>query len=71
MQAGKGKVVSFHYSLTVDGEKVESSMDGGEPLWILLGHGQLIPGLEAGLEGKSVGDLLELEISPEQGYCQR
>ncbi|WP_413625923.1 MULTISPECIES: FKBP-type peptidyl-prolyl cis-trans isomerase [Luteibacter] len=71
MQAGKGKVVSFHYSLTVDGEKVESSMDGGEPLWILLGHGQLIPGLEAGLEGKSVGDVFDVEIAPEQGYGQR
>lgn len=71
MQAGKGKVISFHYTLTVDGEKVESSIEGGEPLWILLGHGQLIPGLEAGLEGKSVGDTFDVEIAPEQGYGPR
>ena len=48
MKAGKDKVVSLHYTLTVDGEKVESSHDRGEALWVLLGHGQLIPGLEAG-----------------------
>lgn len=71
MQAGKDKVISFHYTLTVDGQKVESSLDGGEPLWILLGHGQLIPGMEAGLEGKSAGDKVELTIEPEQGYGQR
>jgi FKBP-type peptidyl-prolyl cis-trans isomerase SlyD len=71
MQAGKDKVISFHYSLTVDGEKVESSVETGQPLWILLGHGQLIPGLEAGLEGKSVGDAFDVEIAPDQGYGQR
>jgi FKBP-type peptidyl-prolyl cis-trans isomerase SlyD len=71
MQAGKDKVISFHYTLTVDGEKVESSIEGGEPLWILLGHGQLIPGLEAGLEGKSEGDAFDIEISPENGYGPR
>ncbi|SEV86018.1 peptidylprolyl isomerase [Luteibacter sp. 329MFSha] len=71
MQAGKDKVISFHYTLSVNGEKVESSLDGGEPLWILLGHGQLIPGMEAGLEGKSAGDKVELTIEPEQGYGVR
>ncbi|MBB3227223.1 FKBP-type peptidyl-prolyl cis-trans isomerase SlyD [Luteibacter sp. Sphag1AF] len=71
MQAGKDKVISFHYTLGVDGNQVESSKDAGEPLWILLGHGQLIPGLEAGLEGKSAGDSFDVEITPEQGYGPR
>jgi len=71
MQAGKDKVISFHYTLSVNGEKVESSLDGGEPLWILLGHGQLIPGMEAGLEGKAAGDKVDLEIAPDQGYGER
>ena len=71
MQAGKGKVISFHYTLTVDGEQVESSVENGEALWILLGHGQLITGLEAGLEGKSAGDAFDVTIEPEQGYGQR
>jgi FKBP-type peptidyl-prolyl cis-trans isomerase SlyD len=71
MQAGKDKVISFHYSLSVDGAQAESSRDNGEPLWILLGHGQLIPGLEAGLEGKTNGDTFEVEIAPDQGYGVR
>jgi FKBP-type peptidyl-prolyl cis-trans isomerase SlyD len=71
MQAGKDKVISFHYALSVDGVQVESSREGGEPLWILLGHGQLIPGLEAGLEGKTNGDTFDVEIAPEQGYGLR
>src|SRR3546814_10585425 len=50
MKAGKDKVIAIHYTLTVDGEKVESSHDRDEQLWILLGHGQLIPGLETALE---------------------
>ena len=33
MKAGKDKVVALHYTLTVDGEQVESSRDRGEPLW--------------------------------------
>jgi FKBP-type peptidyl-prolyl cis-trans isomerase SlyD len=71
MKAGKEKVIGFHYTLSVDGEKMESSHDNKEPLWILLGHGQLIPGLEAGLEGKEAGESFEIEIAPDQGYGPR
>ena len=71
MKAGKDKVIAFHYTLTVDGEKVESSHDGGEPLWILLGHGQLIPGLEKALEEHGAGDTLQVEIPPADGYGER
>lgn len=68
MKAGKDKVIAFHYTLTVDGEQVESSHERGEPLWILLGHGQLIPGLEKALEGHEAGQSLQVEIAPADGY---
>lgn len=71
MKAGKDKVISLHYTLTVDGEKVESSLDRNEPLWILLGHGQLIPGLEKALEGREAGENLQVEIAPADGYGER
>lgn len=71
MKAGKDTVVSLHYTLTVDGEKVESSHDRGEALWVLLGHGQLIPGLEAALEGHEAGESLQVEIAPADGYGER
>jgi FKBP-type peptidyl-prolyl cis-trans isomerase SlyD len=71
MKAGKDKVISLHYTLTVDGEKVESSHDRGDQLWILLGHGQLIPGLEQALEGHQAGESLEVEVAAADGYGER
>ncbi|MEW9573079.1 peptidylprolyl isomerase [Rhodanobacter sp. Si-c] len=71
MKAGKDKVVALHYTLSVDGGKVESSHDRGEPLWILLGHGQLIPGLEKALEDHAAGDNLQVSIAPADGYGER
>ena len=71
MKAGKDKVIAIHYTLTVDGEKVESSHDRDEQLWILLGHGQLIPGLEAALEGHEAGETLSVDVAAADGYGER
>ncbi|TAL73984.1 MAG: peptidylprolyl isomerase [Rhodanobacter sp.] len=71
MKAGKDKVVALHYTLSVDGAQVESSHDRNEPLWILLGHGQLIPGLEKALEDHEAGDAVKATIAPEDGYGER
>lgn len=71
MKAGKDKVIAIHYTLTVDGEKVESSHDREEQLWVLLGHGQLIPGLEAALDGRGAGDTFNVDVAPADGYGER
>lgn len=71
MKAGKDKVVSLHYTLTVAGEQLESSRDRDEPLWVLLGHGQLIPGLETALEGHEAGEELSVDIAAADGYGER
>jgi FKBP-type peptidyl-prolyl cis-trans isomerase SlyD len=71
MKAGKDKVIGLHYTLTVDGEKVESSHDREQQLWVLLGHGQLIPGLENALEGHEAGESLEVDVAPADGYGER
>lgn len=71
MKAGKDKVVSLHYTLSVDGEKVESSRDINEALWVLLGHGQLISGLENALEGHEAGEELAVDVAPADGYGER
>src|SRR6185312_2141040 len=71
MKAGKDKVIAFHYTLTVNGEQVESSHERDQQLWILLGHGQLIPGLETALEGHEAGETLAVDVSPEEGYGVR
>ena len=37
----------------------------------LHGHNGIVPGLEAALEGKSVGDTLSVTLSPEEAYGER
>ena len=65
----KGSQVSFDYTLTVDGEVVETS-EGKEPLQYTYGEGNIIPGLSRQLEGLKVGDEKSIEVSPEEAYGQ-
>ncbi|MBN8741535.1 MAG: peptidylprolyl isomerase [Lysobacterales bacterium 69-70] len=72
MNAEKNKVVSFHYTVTgEDGETVDNSRDRGQPLAVLLGHGNIIPGLERALEGRAVGDKFQVEVEPADAYGPR
>ena len=65
-----GSKVKLHYTLSVDGETLESSMDG-EPLSYVHGEGQIIPGLEEALEGLAAGDKKDAEIPAAKGYGER
>ena len=68
MQITKDAVALIHYTLTDDeGTKLDSS-EGGEPLAYIHGNGNLIPGLERELEGKSAGDKLSVKIAPADAY---
>lgn len=71
MQIADKAVVSFEYTLKDDAGKVLDTSDGREPLTYLHGMGNIIPGLEKALAGKSAGDALEVTISPEEGYGRR
>jgi len=62
-----GLVVSMEYKLTVDGEVLDSSDDGG-PLQFLVGHGNIIPGLEREMTGMKIGDSKDVVVQPEDGY---
>lgn len=63
----EGIVVSMAYVLTVEGEEVGRA-DANEPLEYLHGAENIVPGLEAALEGKAVGDKVHITIPPEQAY---
>lgn len=68
MLVAKGKVVSIDYTLRApDGKTIDSS-EGREPLTYLHGSNNIIVGLEAALEGKDVGDNLNVKLDPEQAY---
>ncbi|ALM51872.1 peptidylprolyl isomerase [Halomonas huangheensis] len=68
MQIAQNSVVAFHYTLTNDAGEVLDSSEGREPLTYLHGAGNIIPGLEKELEGKTTGDKLTANVSPAEGY---
>ncbi|MCA9409160.1 MAG: peptidylprolyl isomerase [Candidatus Omnitrophica bacterium] len=62
-----GKKVKFDYTLTIDGQIVETT-EGKTPLEYTHGAGEIIPGLSVQLEGLKVGDTKEIIIEPKDAY---
>jgi FKBP-type peptidyl-prolyl cis-trans isomerase SlyD len=71
MNIEKNLVVAIDYTLSDNDGVVIDTSTGREPLKYLHGTGALIPGLEKELEGKVVGDKLDVAIKPEDGYGMR
>jgi FKBP-type peptidyl-prolyl cis-trans isomerase SlyD len=67
----KGKVVAFHYRLTVSGGSLSESSPDDAPVFYLHGSGNIIPGLEEQLAGHAAGDRLSVTIPPEKAYGLR
>jgi len=68
MSIEETRVVSIHYTLTNDDGDMLDSSGGRDPLDYVQGAGNVIPGLEQALVGKSVGDHVEVTVEPEDGY---
>jgi FKBP-type peptidyl-prolyl cis-trans isomerase SlyD len=72
MRAEKDSVVSFHYSVRdaadAASEPFDDSRKRGEPMWALLGHGQLVPGVEKALAGREAGEKFEVDIASADAY---
>ncbi len=71
MKIEKDRVVRFHYTVSEGGEPVETSKDRGEPLAILMGHGNIIPGLEKAMEGREAGDSFSADVPSAEAYGER
>ncbi len=71
MLVGSDKVVTIEYTLTDPGGQVIDTSKGGQPMAYLHGRRGIIPGLEAALDGKSPGDLVDVTIQPEHAYGPR
>jgi len=68
MKIEKDRVVKFHYTVSEQGgEQLESSRDRG-PLAILVGHGNIIPGLEKAMEGREAGDSFTADVPAAEAY---
>lgn len=68
MNIGPNAVAIFHYTLRDEsGTEVETSR-GSEPNAYLHGAGNIIPGLENAMLGKSAGDVFTATLAAEDAY---
>jgi FKBP-type peptidyl-prolyl cis-trans isomerase SlyD len=71
MKIENNTVARFHYSVAEEGQPELENSRAGEPLAILIGHGNIVPGLEAAMLGREAGERFEVTLAPEQAYGER
>jgi FKBP-type peptidyl-prolyl cis-trans isomerase SlyD len=71
VQIQQRSVVTIEYTLKNDAGEILDKSEGRAPLTYLHGVGNLVQGLEKALEGKGVGDSLEVSLTPADGYGER
>ena len=72
MTIAQHKVVTIHYKVVDAGtDELIDSSENGEPMTYLHGAQNIIPGLEQALEGKVVGDEVEVTVEPADAYGER
>ncbi len=62
----EGKKVRVHYTLTVEGNIIDSSKER-EPMEIQVGSRQVIPGFEKAIKGMKVGERNHSKSAPRKG----
>jgi FKBP-type peptidyl-prolyl cis-trans isomerase SlyD len=71
MKIEKDRAVRFHYTVGEVGQPATESSNGGEPLAILIGHGNIIPGLEKAMEGREAGETFSVDVPAAEAYGER
>ncbi|MBX3710457.1 MAG: peptidylprolyl isomerase [Lysobacter sp.] len=71
MKIQKDSVVRFHYTVGEVGQPANESSNGGEPLAILIGHNNIIPGLEKAMEGREAGEKFDVDVPAAEAYGER
>lgn len=62
------KYVAIDYTLSLEsGQEIDKSPEG-QPLGFITGLGQVIPGLEKALMGKTAGEKATIVVEPEDAY---
>jgi peptidylprolyl isomerase len=67
----QGNTVGVHYTGKLTTGEVFDSSEGREPLTFKVGEGQIIPGFENAILGKTQGEKVTTTISPDQAYGQQ
>lgn len=71
LEIANNRVGIIDYRLTDANGRVLDSSAGRGAMAYLHGHGNVIPGLEKGLEGKQAGDRFKLVVAPADGYGEK
>src|SRR5262245_25928226 len=71
MKIAKDRVVAIEYTIRNQAGDVVDTSDGRGPLVYLHGHDQIVPGVEAAIDGLEVGKNLEVSIHPDDAYGER
>jgi len=64
-------VVGLAFTLRDDEGALIDEASSEDPLLYLHGHGNIVPGLEGALQGKTLGAQLSVVVAPEQAYGPR
>jgi FKBP-type peptidyl-prolyl cis-trans isomerase SlyD len=68
MKVEKNKVVLFHFTLRLDSGEVLASTTAHNPMPILVGYHQVIPGLENAIMGMKIGQKKDGTIQSQDAY---
>ncbi len=74
MKVSENAMVTMDYELRIDGydgQLIESSTETGRPISFIYGKGMLMPAIEEALLNKEEGDVVKVEIPPENAYGLR
>ena len=71
MKIEKDRVVRFHYSVAEVGQPAIETSKDREPIAILIGHGNIIPGLEAAMQDREAGESFGVDVPAAEAYGER
>lgn len=67
----KGKFVSVNYKGTLENGEVFDTSEGGQPMEVMVGAGQVIQGFEDELMGMELNEKKRFTLEPDEAYGYR
>ena len=71
MKIAKDSVVRFHYTVSESGQEALETSNDREPLAILYGHGNIIPGLETAMLDREAGESFGVDVAAADAYGEK
>lgn len=66
--AASNTVVHISYVLKDSKGEILDQAESGDEFHYLHGHENIVPGLEKALDGKAIGDKIDVSLTPDEGY---